>query len=1433
MITSGSGSRAAIIFDATDNTGAAFASLQARLASAKVKINDVGTTAAALPARFGTIGAALGAAFAGASLKGAIDMGDQLDDLSEKTGIAVKDLSELRYAGEVTGTPIEALATGVKKLSTTMYEAAGGGKEQAAIFKALGIEVKTASGALRGSDEVLGDIADAFAGFNDGPEKAALAVKIFGKAGADMIPLLNQGSAGIKELRQEAKQLGATIGDDAARNFAAFNDNLKKLELYSEGAKNTIANELVPTLNTIAEAFLQSRDGGNAFADFIGGTLRTGLEALTVVGANVAFVLKGVGRELAAWAAQAVALARLDIDGFNAISEAVKEDGVRARAELDALELRILNTGKSLAGAGRGIAADPRVLGSVGTIREQSRFLRSNAPVVGSPGAGAEKETISDYEREATAISNRIGLLNEEVAVGRELTEQEKRRYQVLTKLRDSKKEVTQAELAAIEAMLKAEAAQELDVAQKRAILAQEKQISAERQKLRNADNDSVGAWLREQEAQASARLASINERTQSITDEIEATELAATANISLAEAVELVAIARLREKQERLNQGSPAWEDVEREIAAREQLLATIGKQRVAKDLRDNFTKLADDIYSGLTDSLFRAFEAGGNFFSTFWNGIKNTIKTTVLRIAIQAVLGTGGTTGIIGQVLGAGNVGAGSVGSGLGGLGSLLGLGGTLGTFSGGLAAGFGGLTGSIGSLFGVAGTGATLGGSISAGFTALGAGNIAGGLGTLAGALGPIVAGIALVAQLAKSFKGETRSGGQYNLGNFISGPSGGEIGGSGVASEMAKITAASINATLAKVGSSAVLTNLFTGLESSKNGKGFAYAGGTLSTGGVFGEGWGAAFPMDPATNRRGNLTDAEAMAAYEEELMQATLQAFQSITDGPKAIAQELAGKDFNTMAKTELEAQLAVINQLITDVDKFNAAAQTLPFERLTGLSFDLASGLIKAAGGMDTLLAGMQAFYSADFFSESELRQQTARNIQRTLAAAGGTFTVADILSAADKGEIGRAMWREVVTSFEEQVAAGNEAATPLLAALYSVSGAFASITPIIEEVAGTVGDSIDALAQQQADYRNSLASAGGTIAGLIRELTVSRAGTASPTDRLAAARAQYLADLGGARSGSVEASQRVADSAQAYIDAQVGYSASGPQTQATINQVLAELQALPAFATYEQQLLEQATLQAELLGAIKVNTAATVSAVSAGFTGLGGYVPGTVGSGTTPTGGAAFGGSAAQQQTVGQGLASGGAAFGGTATVGAGIQAMLGMLDWANPTQATATLAQEMRANGWTAGDVSEVYDWFTPQQIADHLKAAGFADVVPGYRVGANRIPNTQLAMLHADEAVIPAPFNPWAGGVGLAADNTEVVNELRAVRQELQQSRAEVTSLRDEMQRQNVLIISGEQNRRGQGEKLIENTAASKNAVLLAANQPTPVKRKGGA
>ena len=198
-----------------------------------------------------------------ADFKGAIDTGDQLNKLSQKTGIAVEKLSELAYAGDLADVNLESLATGVKKLSVNMAEAATNTNSKAAeAFKALGIAVKDANGNLRSSDEVMADIADRFANMKDGAGKTALAIAILGKAGADLIPFFNMGSRGMAEMADEAKKLGLVMTGETAKAAEEFNDNMRKLTLSSSALGRSIAADLLPEMARFLGLVVEARKEG-------------------------------------------------------------------------------------------------------------------------------------------------------------------------------------------------------------------------------------------------------------------------------------------------------------------------------------------------------------------------------------------------------------------------------------------------------------------------------------------------------------------------------------------------------------------------------------------------------------------------------------------------------------------------------------------------------------------------------------------------------------------------------------------------------------------------------------------------------------------------------------------------------------------------------------------------------------------------------------------------------------------------------------------------------------------------------------------------------------------------------------------------------------------------------------------------------------------
>ena len=241
--------RAQILITAIDQTKVALASVKANLeglSSAASKVNGV----------LAGLGAALSLGALVAAGKAALDTADNLSKLSQKTGISVESLSLLKPIAEQSGISLEGLAKGMQKLATAMVEAAGGSKEQVEAFSRLGVSVKDAAGQLRPTEEVLLDLADAFAAMPDGAEKSALAVKLFGKSGVELIPFLNQGRAGIEQLKQKFKELGLEISGDTAKAAEKFNDTLDTVKQALSGIAMKVAEAALPALQALADALV-------------------------------------------------------------------------------------------------------------------------------------------------------------------------------------------------------------------------------------------------------------------------------------------------------------------------------------------------------------------------------------------------------------------------------------------------------------------------------------------------------------------------------------------------------------------------------------------------------------------------------------------------------------------------------------------------------------------------------------------------------------------------------------------------------------------------------------------------------------------------------------------------------------------------------------------------------------------------------------------------------------------------------------------------------------------------------------------------------------------------------------------------------------------------------------------------------------------------
>lgn len=216
-----------------------------------VAIKNVGAAAGSSAAQVARLAAAmlLPAGFAGL-VKQSIDAADRLNDLRQITGLSVPVLNGLAVAADQSGTDLGALAKGVGQFAKFVDAAKQPTSEQSKLLAGLGISAKAPEAALL-------EIADVFASLPDGLEKSALAQKLFGKAGADLIPLLNGGSAALREMIATGQDLNPVTAEMAAQ-ADHLNDNLAKLKATGKGIGTSLAADMLPGLNQVTDAMAQA-----------------------------------------------------------------------------------------------------------------------------------------------------------------------------------------------------------------------------------------------------------------------------------------------------------------------------------------------------------------------------------------------------------------------------------------------------------------------------------------------------------------------------------------------------------------------------------------------------------------------------------------------------------------------------------------------------------------------------------------------------------------------------------------------------------------------------------------------------------------------------------------------------------------------------------------------------------------------------------------------------------------------------------------------------------------------------------------------------------------------------------------------------------------------------------------------------------------------
>jgi hypothetical protein len=220
------------------------------LAAAAQKLKAFGASLMGIGTQMAGLGVALLTPFLGAA-KVFADMGSDLVDMSQRTGVTVEALSELGFAAGQSGADMETLEGGLRRMQKLIVEAAGGSAEARQALQRLGLTVADLK--ALSLDEQFKLIADKLSAIENPTLRAALAMDIFGKSGTRLLPLLSGGAKGIEELQEQARELGLTISTEDAQAAEAFGDAIDTLWKVLKKAVFTIGSALAPSLKDLAE----------------------------------------------------------------------------------------------------------------------------------------------------------------------------------------------------------------------------------------------------------------------------------------------------------------------------------------------------------------------------------------------------------------------------------------------------------------------------------------------------------------------------------------------------------------------------------------------------------------------------------------------------------------------------------------------------------------------------------------------------------------------------------------------------------------------------------------------------------------------------------------------------------------------------------------------------------------------------------------------------------------------------------------------------------------------------------------------------------------------------------------------------------------------------------------------------------------------------
>jgi len=176
------------------------------------------------------------------------------EDMSQRTGIAASELHALSLAAEQTSSDFDAIVTGLRRMPSFLEDARNGMASATTTMDALGVSVADFEG-LSPEDSFF-RMVDALGTMEDETRRAALAQDVFGRGAMALIPLIEEGSGGLRDFAREARRTGMVLDDEAYAAADRFQDALARMQAQMQAALMEGIEPLLPELQAMAESIV-------------------------------------------------------------------------------------------------------------------------------------------------------------------------------------------------------------------------------------------------------------------------------------------------------------------------------------------------------------------------------------------------------------------------------------------------------------------------------------------------------------------------------------------------------------------------------------------------------------------------------------------------------------------------------------------------------------------------------------------------------------------------------------------------------------------------------------------------------------------------------------------------------------------------------------------------------------------------------------------------------------------------------------------------------------------------------------------------------------------------------------------------------------------------------------------------------------------------